>query len=149
MNMMRIKLSVGACVFLGAITYLAYAGAQQAHVYHLTVDQFLSNPQYRAQRVRLCGSVDEKHFSATPASLTASFVLKGAAVELPVEYHGIIPGLFQPGRDAVVEGQLNNQGVFTADVLMTKCASKYESAPRSPTDKSVAAQPPSNPGKTS
>ena len=149
MNMMRIKLSVGACIFLGAITYLAYAGAQQAHTYHLTVDQFLANAQYRAQRVRLCGSVDYKHFSSTPASLTASFVLKGAPGELPVQYHGMIPGLFQPGRDAVIEGQLNAQGVFVADVLMTKCASKYESAPRSLTDKSDAPNAPQNPGRAS
>ena len=128
MNSMRIKLAVGACVLLGAITYLALAGARQAHVYHLTVDQFLSDGQYRTQRVRLCGTVDDKHFSASPASLTASFLLKGAGVELPVQYHGVIPALFQAGRDVVVEGQLNPQGVFAADVMMTKCASKYESA---------------------
>src|SRR5271165_4580129 len=128
MNKMRIKLAVGACVFLGAITYLAFAGARQAHVYHLTVDQFLSEGQYRTQRVRLCGKVDDKHFTSSPASLSASFVLKGANVQLPVEYHGVIPGLFQAGRDVVVEGQLNVQGVFVADVMMTKCASKYESA---------------------
>ena len=138
MNSMRIKLAVGACVLLGAITYLAFAGARQAHVYHLTVDQFLSDGQYRTQRVRLCGTVDDKHFSSSPASLTARFVLKGAGIELPVQYHGVIPGLFQAGRDVVVEGQLNGQGVFAADVMMTKCASKYESTGRSPADKANA-----------
>ena len=138
MNSMRIKLAVGACVFVGAITYLAFAGARQAHVYHLTVDQFLSDGQYRTERVRLCGTVDDKHFSSSPASLTASFVLKGASVELPVQYHGVIPGLFQAGRDVVVEGQLNGQGVFAADVMMTKCASKYESANQAPADKASA-----------
>lgn len=135
MNSMRIKLAVGACVFMAAITYLAFAGARQAHVYHLTVDQFLSDGQYRAQRVRLCGTVETEHFSSSPASLAASFVLKGTRVELPVQYHGVIPGLFQAGRDVVIEGQLNGQGVFAADVMMTKCASKYESAGRAPTDK--------------
>ena len=138
MNSMRIKLAVGACVFVGAITYLAFAGARQAHVYHLTVDQFLSDGQYRIQRVRLCGTVEDKHFSSSPASLTANFLLKGAKVELPVQYHGVIPGLFQAGRDVVVEGQLNGQGVFAADVMMTKCASKYESAGQAAMDKARA-----------
>jgi cytochrome c-type biogenesis protein CcmE len=135
MNRTRIKLAIGACVFAGAITYLALAGARQAHVYHLTVDQFLSDSQYRTQRVRLCGTVDDKRFFSSPASLTASFVLKGARVELPIEYHGVIPSLFQAGRDVVVEGQLNGQGVFAADVMMTKCASKYESAANGPRDR--------------
>jgi cytochrome c-type biogenesis protein CcmE len=135
MNPMRVKLAVGTCVFLGAITYLALAGARQAHVYHLTVDQFLSDAQYRNQRVRLCGTADDQHFSCTPALLAAKFVLKGANARLPVEYHGVIPELFQPCREVVVEGQLNPQGVFVADVMMTKCASKYESASKAPTNK--------------
>jgi cytochrome c-type biogenesis protein CcmE len=138
MSNMRIKLAIGSCVLLGAIAYLAYAGARQAHVYHLTVDQFLSDGQYRTQRVRLCGTVDNRNFVSSPASLTANFVLKGTAVQVPVEYHGVIPGLFQAGRDVVVEGQLNVRGVFAADVLMTKCASKYESA-HGQADKKAAA----------
>jgi cytochrome c-type biogenesis protein CcmE len=38
----------------------------------------------------------------------------------------------------VVEGQLNGQGVFAADVMMTKCASKYESSGQAPMDKANA-----------
>ena len=135
MNTMHIKLTAGACVVLGAIAYLAVAGAQQAHVYHLTVDQFLANGQYRGQRVRLCGTVDDKLFFSSPASLTANFTLKGASAQLPVQYHGVIPGLFQAGRDVIIEGQLNAGGQFIADVMMTKCASKYESAAQASTDK--------------
>ena len=149
MNRMRIKLAFGACVFLGAVTYLALAGARQAHVYHLTVDQFLADGQYRSQRVRLCGTVDHKHFSISPAFLTASFVLKGAAVDLPVQYHGVIPGLFQAGRDVVIEGRLNDRGIFLADVMMTKCASKYESAWNAPKDKSDAPDGPAKIGVAS
>lgn len=149
MNRMRIKLAVGTCVFLVAITYLAFAGARQAHVYHLTVDQFLSDGQYRTQRVRLCGRVDDKNFSSSPASLTANFVLKGNAVDLPVQYHGVIPGLFQAGRDVVVEGKFNRQGVFAADVMMTKCASKYESAGQAPSDKPDAMDAPQKLGRAS
>ncbi len=149
MNRMRLKLAVGACVFFGAITYLALAGARQACVYHLTVDQFLSDRQYRSQRVRLCGTVDVKHFSSSRAALTANFVLKGAALNLPIQYHGVIPGLFQAGRDVVVEGQLNSQGVFAADVMMTKCASKYESAGHASADKPEASNAPSKLGRTS
>lgn len=134
MNAMRFKLGFGAIVFLSAITYLAAVGAKQASVYHLSVDQFLSNKQFRTQRVRLCGKVEQKNFFCSPGALTANFILQGTAVELPVQYHGVIPGLFQAGHDVIVEGQFNAQGAFTADVMMTKCASKYESGDPKTTD---------------
>jgi cytochrome c-type biogenesis protein CcmE len=34
--------------------------------------------------------------------------------------------MFGPGKNVVVEGRRDPAGVFQADVLMTKCASKYE-----------------------
>jgi cytochrome c-type biogenesis protein CcmE len=137
MNKMHVKLAVAGFVFLGALSYLAFAGAKQASVYHLTVDQFLAGAQFRTQRVRLCGTVSEKDFQAKAATLAASFILKGTAAEIPVQYHGIIPDLFQANRDVVIEGQLNASGVFIADVMMTKCASKYESDSHGPMDKSA------------
>jgi cytochrome c-type biogenesis protein CcmE len=126
MNRIGVKIAVASVVFVSALSYLAFAGARQGWVYHLTVDQFTSDPQYKTQRVRLCGTVEKDHFSSAPAALTASFVLKGTAAQVPVEYHGMIPDMFQAGRDVIIEGQLNGAGQFQADVMMTKCASKYE-----------------------
>jgi cytochrome c-type biogenesis protein CcmE len=126
MNRIGVKIAFATVVFVGAISYLAFAGAKQAWVYHLTVDQFLSNPQYKMQRVRLCGTTDKDHFTATAGSLMASFVVKGTTANVPVEYHGTIPEMFKAGCDVVVEGKLDAAGTFQADVLMTKCASKYE-----------------------
>ena len=126
MNRVALKIGIATAVFIGAISYLAYAGAKQAWVYHLTVDQFLAGPQYKTQRVRLCGTVEKDHFCSSPAKLTATFAMKGTSADVPVEYHGVIPDLFQAGRDVVIEGRLDAAGEFQADVLMTKCASKYE-----------------------
>jgi cytochrome c-type biogenesis protein CcmE len=126
MNRVALKIAIASVVFIGAISYLAYAGAKQAWVYHLTVDQFTTSPQYKTQRVRLCGTVCKDHFNSSPAQLTATFALKGTTSDVPIEYHGVIPDLFQAGRDVVIEGRLDTAGVFQADVLMTKCASKYE-----------------------
>lgn len=127
MNSIRVKLGIATVVILGAVTYLAVAGAKGGWVYHLTVDQFLNDAQYRNQHVRLCGRVDVKDFTTNPAGLTANFILKGTATQVAVVYHGVVPDLFQPNRDAVVEGRLDANGLFQSDLLMTKCASKYES----------------------
>ena len=125
MNAMKVKLIVAVLLVGSAVAYLAYAGVQKGWVYYLNVDQFTQDTQYHSQRVRLCGKVAEQNVIAKPAQLTASFALLGESSQVPVVYHGVIPDLFKPGCEVVVEGQLDDQGVFQSDVLMTKCASKY------------------------
>jgi cytochrome c-type biogenesis protein CcmE len=120
------KITAASMVFVSAISFLALAGAKQSWVYHLTVDQYLTDTQYRTQRVRLCGTVDTQNCIANPAALSATFVLKGTSATIPVQFHGTVPDMFQAGRDVVIEGRMDATGKFQADVLMTKCASKYE-----------------------
>jgi len=122
----RIKLIFATVVLVGAITYLASAGIKSNWVYYLEVDRFLAEPQYSTQRVRLHGKVDADQFQASPGSLTARFQLAGHEHKVAVVYRGQIPDQFQVGRDVVVEGRLDEARVFHADVLLTKCASKYE-----------------------
>jgi cytochrome c-type biogenesis protein CcmE len=126
MRAMHIKLAVAGIVLLAGVTYLAVAGAKSGWVYHLPVDQFVADAQYRNQRVRLCGTVDANALVSTPTTLTACFNLKGEKQHIAIHYHGVIPEMFQADREVVVEGRLSADGVFQADLLMTKCASKYE-----------------------
>ena len=136
MSSIRTKLIVAGIVLVAAIGYLASAGIKSGFVYYLEVDKFLSDVQYRSQRVRLHGKVDTEAFLASSGSLTANFNLMGKSKKLPVVYHGSIPDMFQAGRDVVVEGKINDAGTFQADVLMTKCASKYEpGSPHTGTEK--------------
>jgi cytochrome c-type biogenesis protein CcmE len=79
-----------------------------------------------SQRVRLHGKVGEQNFAANPGLLSARFQLVGKTQSVPVQYKGTIPDLFAVGKDVVVEGHFKG-GTFEADLLMTKCASKYES----------------------
>ncbi|MFA7237082.1 MAG: cytochrome c maturation protein CcmE [Phycisphaeraceae bacterium] len=125
MNHMKVKLLIAGLLVGVALTYLAYAGVQKGWVYYLQVDQFTQDTQYHSQRVRLCGKVGTENVVAQPAQLTATFSLMGDSSQVPVVYRGVIPDLFKPGCEVVVEGQLDEQGVFQSNVLMTKCASKY------------------------
>ena len=128
MSTIQKKLLVAGIALIGAVSYLALAGMKSGWVYFMEVDQFLTDRQYQNQRVRLHGKVSEDNFSA--ANLDANFVIVGKSKSLPVAYHGVIPDMFTKGREVVVEGKLDSTGTFKADVLMTKCASKYE--PNSP-----------------
>ncbi len=122
---MRIKVVVTAAVLLGAIGYLAVAGMKTGWVYYMDVAKFVDNGQFYAQRVRLHGTVAKDGFTSSAATMTAHFSLTAKDKSLPVVYRGPIPDLFEAGKDVVVEGKMDN-GEFRADVLMTKCASKYE-----------------------
>ncbi len=52
----------------------------------------------------------------------------GEGEKLPVEYSGVIPDPFREGREVIVTGTLNDDGVLVAekDSLITKCPSKFQ-----------------------
>lgn len=125
----RTKLIVAGVVLATALGYLAFAGVKKGWVYYVEVDQFLAElDQHRGQRVRLTGVPAAEGFTANPGLLSARFTLEGKTQRLAVAYRGAIPDMFKPGAKVVVEGRLDDAGVFQADVLLTKCASKYDDA---------------------
>jgi cytochrome c-type biogenesis protein CcmE len=126
MNRSKPKILVAAAVVLAAVGFLAFAGAKDGWVYYLPVDQFVAQETARHSRVRLHGTVSPDNLSVSPASLSASFDLKGQTSSLRINSSGVIPDLFQADRAVVVEGRLDDAGVFQADMLLTKCSSKYE-----------------------
>ena len=128
MSRTRVKLLIAGLILAAATSLLALAGVRDGWVYFMPVDQFLEHPAKHDQRVRLHGKVAEQNFQEDRAGLTAKFDLLGKARSIRVEYSGVIPEMFQADRDVVVEGRVNDAGVFEADTLLTKCASKYESA---------------------
>lgn len=122
----RTKLIVAALVLLAAVSYLAVAGIKKGWVYHMPVEAYVVDAQFHDQRVRLAGRVADENLTVNPGLMTASFTIEGQGAQLPVAYRGVIPDLFKGGCDVVVEGRQDAQGVFQADVMMTKCASKYD-----------------------
>jgi len=121
------KLSVAGAVLVLAIGYLAYAGVQMGRSYYLHVDAFLADADSHPERVRLHGRVGRDGIRIDDGAVLTDFQLLGESHSLPIRYDGAVPDLFKADCEVVVEGQLRADGVFHADKLMTKCASKYES----------------------
>ena len=48
-------------------------------------------------------------------------------IALHENYGGVVPDVFKPGIQVVVEGHLTN-GLFKASSLLAKCPSKFQSA---------------------
>lgn len=126
MTLLSRKLWFAGVVLAGAVGYLAYAGAQQGWVYYVPVDQFMHDTARQKHRVRLMGRVAPDGLAIQAAQMRAQFVLESNGARLPVNFRGTVPDLFKPAVDVVVEGKMGSGGRFEADVLLTKCASKYD-----------------------
>jgi len=132
MNPVRIKLIVAGGIIGIAVAMLAFSGVREGWVYYLPVDEFVENEARQDARVRLHGLVGTDNLSVDTVALEANFELKGDQCVLPISYRGIIPDTFQAQREVVVEGSMDESGVFQADVLLTKCASRYQGEGEAP-----------------
>ena len=122
----RARFIIGGFLIAGAFGYLAFAGLGSDWVYFQDVDAFVTTHPAPGTRVRLHGVVEPQGVDIQPLKMNARFHIAGATHRLAVEYRGQVPELFAPGTQVVIEGRLDDAGTFQADVLLTKCASKYE-----------------------
>ncbi len=140
MTRIRTKLSIALLIVAGAVAYLVQAGVRGGWVYSMDADAFLEQAEFHDRRVRLSGKVAWENVESSPALLMAKFDLESNGKTVPVHYRGTVPDMFRPGHDVVIEGRLDAEGVFQADVLLTKCASKYdEASPHGEVEKTMEA----------
>lgn len=77
-------------------------------------------------RTKLGGIVKEGSIEISKSNqLDCFFVLKEGSAELAVNYSKTRPDLFKDGAEVIVTGEYRD-GIFVADELQTKCASRYE-----------------------
>ena len=100
---------------------------ESGEVPFISVGELIENhDQFTQSRFRMGGNVDEGSISYSEDKLTVNFVLRQGEDLLPVTYLSAeIPDLFKDEAEVIVEGKYLD-GVFQADNLMTKCASRYE-----------------------
>jgi cytochrome c-type biogenesis protein CcmE len=121
------KFLIGGIIIFAAIGYLAYTGFQSSATYYYTINELLAQKgSIQGSNVRVTGQVAGDSVQTEPATLTMKFTIIDGPACLPVVYKGAVPDTFKAGIDVVVEGRLENDGVFRASVILTKCPSKYE-----------------------
>ena len=151
----KTKLIIGGLALAAGVTYLGVTGARSGWVYFVDVDALVLDLPDPGQRVRVHGNVGTDNYQLSRADRNATFQLIGEQGGLiPVVYTGPVPDMFDVGRQVVVEGALDTTGTFHADVLMTKCASKYEghgeNGPERPgKETDDCPEPPADPGSRS
>ena len=128
-----LRFGVAIAIVLVSLAYLAFTGVQQSKSYYVTIKELREmNDSRYAKRLRVAGNV-------VPGSIVrrgshVEFALKENELTLPVVYNGTEapPDTFKDDSQAMAEGKFGRDGVFHANQLQAKCASKYAPAPDQP-----------------
>ena len=150
----RLKFILGGVLILAAVVYLIASSTQANAQYFLTIHELMANKSDNmGKSLRISGAVVGDSIQYDSKTLTLTFtvadvpgdnkvieaqgglakVLHDAVVDpnrtrLQIVYNGPKPDLLRDEAQAIMTGQLDEDGVFHADELLLKCPTKYESA---------------------
>ena len=123
------KIVVATVIIIAAVLYLAVSGARDSKSYYCTIAELqgMGGKAY-SRNLRVAGNV--KPGSIQRMGTHANFVLLELGKELPVKYDGSEPppDTFKDDAQALAMGHMGRDGVFQANQLQAKCASKYAPA---------------------
>lgn len=121
------KLFIAVALLAMAVGFLAFNAFQGASVYYFTVGEALSGDVEKGATVRVSGKLLPDSFRRETEGTVAHFSLVDEDSVLEATYDGIVPELFfNEHSDIVLEGSLNQDGVFNSDTIIVKCPTKYQ-----------------------
>jgi len=125
-----VKFGILTVLIVGSLVWLAAGGIKDTKAYYKTIPE-LEQMGKTAQGVRLRVGGDVQPGSITKNAAGVSFVLHQGTETLNVVYSGSdpLPDTFRDNAQALADGRLGPDGIFTANKIQAKCASKYEAKP--------------------
>jgi len=141
-----IKFILGGILLIGIVAYLIVSGTTSGARYFVTVDEVLNNPQYLGDSVRVSGAVIGESIEYDTENLIIEFDIVNIPQEfdnLAVALHDavnspdaprmkvhiegeVMPDLLQHEAQAILTGELREDGMFYASELLLKCPSRFE-----------------------
>jgi cytochrome c-type biogenesis protein CcmE len=125
-----VKFGLLSAIIVGTLAWLAVGGAAESKSYYKTVAELAAmGDRAKDQRIRVGGDVVPGSISRTGRDVHFSIAQDGQA--LKIVYSGVdpLPDTFKDGSQALADGRLGTDGVFRANKIQAKCASKYEAKP--------------------
>jgi cytochrome c-type biogenesis protein CcmE len=124
------KFGVLMTVIVGSLVWLATAGISGSQSYYKTVSEmYQMGGDAQSHHLRVMGDVQAK--SIVRSAKVVHFVLVENNKTVKVDYEGRdpLPDTFKDGAQALADGRLGPDGVFHAEQIQAKCASKYAPKP--------------------
>ena len=121
------RIWIAVLVVAAAVAYLVTTSLQNNAVYYLTVSELQATaPTLGGQPIRVAGNVVPGTIQRDAGSFIVRFEIADASGRLPVTYKGVVPDIFGPNIEVVVEGHYAEGSAFNAATLLAKCPSKFE-----------------------
>ncbi len=144
----RLHFLLAGLLILVATVWLIISGTAAGARYFITVDELVTDPDWRGRTVRVSGAVLGPSITHDPDTLGISFTMAAIPAhfdDLATTLHNAVtnptvtriavrvpdqakPDLLQHEAQAILTGQLGPDGVFTATELLLKCPSRFEEA---------------------
>jgi cytochrome c-type biogenesis protein CcmE len=111
----------------GGLAWLAFGNLGENLVYYWSPSELLdSGAKGVGATVRLGGQVKEGSVVWDPDRTDLTFVVTDLGHDVPVHATAVPPAMFREGIGVVVEGKLNEAGLFESDRLMVKHDNQYQ-----------------------
>jgi cytochrome c-type biogenesis protein CcmE len=124
------KFAVLIAIIIGTLAWLAAGSINDTKSYYKTIAEMSAmGDKAFDKRIRVTGNVAEN--SIVRNGKGVQFTLVEEKRTLKVVYNGAepLPDTFRDGAQALADGKLGRDGVFHANKIAAKCASKYEGKP--------------------
>ncbi len=126
-----LKFGLVIALVVGTLGWVAASGVNDdtASYYKTISDIEKMDANAKMKRLRVGGDIEKG--SIKREGKQVSFVLVEESRKMTVRYDGNepLPDTFRDGAQALVDGRMEQNGVFHAAKISAKCASKYEAKP--------------------
>ena len=126
-----LKFGGAIVVVLVALGYLAYTGVQESKSYYVTIKELhgMGDGAY-SKRLRVAGNVQPGSIKRTGTKVEFALVENDQVLQVAYAGSEPPPDTFKDNAQALAAGRFGRDGVFHANEIQAKCASKY--APQQP-----------------
>lgn len=127
----QLKFLIGSAAIVLALIYMGYTGFKASMSYNQTVSEMLASKESAYSRaIELEGDVVPGTIKPGPGHVVTFDVNdktdKQKVVTIMYEGKEPLPDTFRDNATAMAKGRLTRDGVFHAQSMTAKCASKYE-----------------------
>ncbi len=127
MNKKTIKFAVGILIIVLIAVWFGAIGFKEGQSYYLTADELIKmKDSFYNKQLRVAGRVVNGSLERERTELR--FKIEQNGITIPVSYppDEPVPDTFNDNAQVVLSGIFTEDGIFKADFIQAKCASKYE-----------------------
>lgn len=121
-----IQFGIGGAIIAAILIAVLYQGVQST-VFFQTPAEILAAPEkFRNRTIRIGALVQPLSTSWDPIAVQLKFrVTEDSKAFIPVIFNGVKPDMYREGQGVVVEGQLDDAGIFRATQVLVKHSEDY------------------------